>query len=48
MTDTIMPTLLSRDSGEPLADQIVRMVSSRIDDKELRAGSRMPSIRRSA
>jgi DNA-binding transcriptional MocR family regulator len=48
MTDTLMPTLLSRDSGEPLADQIVRMVSSRIDDKQLRAGSRMPSIRRFA
>jgi DNA-binding transcriptional MocR family regulator len=48
MTDTLMPTLLSRDSGEPLADQIVRMVSSRIDDRQLRAGSRMPSIRRFA
>jgi DNA-binding transcriptional MocR family regulator len=48
MTDTLIPTLLSRDSGEPLADQIVRMVAARIDDKQLRAGSRMPSIRRFA
>jgi DNA-binding transcriptional MocR family regulator len=48
MTDTTIPTLLSRDSGEPLADQIVRMISARIDDKQLRAGARMPSIRRFA
>jgi DNA-binding transcriptional MocR family regulator len=43
-----MPTLLSRDSGEPLSDQIVRMVTARIDDRQLRAGSRMPSIRQFA
>jgi DNA-binding transcriptional MocR family regulator len=48
MTDTLMPTLLSRDSGEPLSDQIVRMVTARIDDRQLRAGARMPSIRRFA
>jgi DNA-binding transcriptional regulator YhcF (GntR family) len=48
MTDTTIPTLLSRDSGEPLADQIVRLISARIDDKQLRAGARMPSIRRFA
>ncbi|MCS0584543.1 PLP-dependent aminotransferase family protein [Massilia pinisoli] len=48
MTDTLMPALLSRDSGEPLADQIFRAVSARIDDKQLRVGSRMPSIRRFA
>jgi len=48
MTDTTIPTLLSRDSGEPLADQIVRAVSARIDDRQLRVGSRMPSIRRFA
>lgn len=48
MTDTTLSTLLSRDSGEPLADQIVRAVSARIDDKQLRVGSRMPSIRRFA
>jgi len=39
---------ISRDSGEPLADQIVRAVAARIDDKHLRAGARMPSIRQFA
>jgi DNA-binding transcriptional MocR family regulator len=48
MTDTTIPALLSRDSGEPLADQIVRAVSARIDDRQLRVGSRMPSIRKFA
>lgn len=37
--------LLSRESGESLADQIVRSVAARIDDKLLRSGARMPSIR---
>ncbi|MBY0238564.1 MAG: PLP-dependent aminotransferase family protein [Burkholderiaceae bacterium] len=37
--------LLSRESGEALADQIVRAVAARIDDKVLRSGARMPSIR---
>ena len=37
--------LLSRESGESLADQIVRSVAARIDDKVLRSGARMPSIR---
>ncbi|MRV76539.1 aminotransferase class I/II-fold pyridoxal phosphate-dependent enzyme [Duganella sp. FT92W] len=37
--------LLSRESGESLADQIVRSVVARIDDKVLRSGARMPSIR---
>lgn len=41
-------TLLSRDSGESLIDQIVRSVASRIDDKVLRSGARMPSIRQFA
>lgn len=36
---------LSRDSDESLIDQIVRAVSVRIDDKVLRSGARMPSIR---
>jgi DNA-binding transcriptional MocR family regulator len=45
MTNTIS---LSRDSGEPLADQIVRAIVARIDDKHLRAGARMPSIRQFA
>jgi len=46
MTNTMpLIALLSRESGEPLADQIVRSVAARIDDKVLRSGARMPSIR---
>ena len=41
-------TPLSRDSGESLIDQIVRSVSACIDDKVLRSGARMPSIRQFA
>ncbi|MDB5774513.1 MAG: GntR family transcriptional regulator [Herbaspirillum sp.] len=41
-------TLLSRGSGDSLVEQIVRTVQSRVDDKLLRAGARMPSIRRFA
>ncbi|MQA42781.1 aminotransferase class I/II-fold pyridoxal phosphate-dependent enzyme [Rugamonas sp. FT29W] len=37
--------LLSRESGETLIDQIVRSVAARIDDRLLRGGARMPSIR---
>ncbi|MES2016357.1 MAG: PLP-dependent aminotransferase family protein [Pseudomonadota bacterium] len=50
MTNTSIPlaTLLMRGSGETLIDQIVRSVSARIDDKLLRAGARMPSIRQFA
>ena len=39
---------LARDSGEPLADQIVRAVSARIEERLLRPGARMPSIRQFA
>ncbi|KIF83358.1 aminotransferase-like domain-containing protein [Noviherbaspirillum autotrophicum] len=39
------PQVLSRDSGESLVDQIVRSIEARIDDKLLRSGARMPSIR---
>jgi len=39
---------LARDSGEPLADQIVRLVSARIEERLLRPGARMPSIRQFA
>jgi DNA-binding transcriptional MocR family regulator len=48
MTNTVFHAPLSRDSGEPLADQIVRAVAARVDDKHLRAGARMPSIRQFA
>ena len=44
MTDT----LLSRESGDSLVQQIVRTVQVRIDDKLLRSGARMPSIRQFA
>lgn len=37
--------LLSRESGETLIDQIVRSVAARVDDRLLRGGARMPSIR---
>jgi len=40
--------LLSRTSGESLSEQIVREVVARIDDRLLRAGARMPSIRQFA
>ncbi|GAB3442759.1 PLP-dependent aminotransferase family protein [Massilia solisilvae] len=39
---------LSRESGESLSDQIVRAVAARIDDRHLRSGARMPSIRQFA
>ena len=42
------PQVLSRESGESLVDQIVRSVEARIDDKLLRTGARMPSIRQFA
>lgn len=43
-----MVAILSRDSGETLIDQIVRSVAARIDDRVLRSGARMPSIRQFA
>jgi DNA-binding transcriptional MocR family regulator len=42
------PQVLSRDSGESLVDQIVRSIEARIDDRLLRSGARMPSIRQFA
>jgi len=45
MTNTL---LLSREGGESLSDQIVRSVAARIDDRLLRSGARMPSIRQFA
>ncbi len=42
------PQVLSRRSGESLVDQIVRSIEARIDDKLLRSGARMPSIRQFA
>lgn len=50
MTNTPPPLggLLTRGSGESLIDQIVRSVAARIDDKVLRGGARMPSIRQFA
>ena len=37
--------VLSRDSSESLVEQIVRSIEARIEDKLLRTGARMPSIR---
>ncbi|MFC3108165.1 PLP-dependent aminotransferase family protein [Undibacterium arcticum] len=49
---TLPPTqptaLISRGSGESLVEQIVRSITSRIDDKLLRTAARMPSIRQFA
>jgi DNA-binding transcriptional MocR family regulator len=46
---TVSPShVLSREASESLVDQIVRSVEARIDDKLLRAGARMPSIRQFA
>ncbi len=42
------PQVLSRGAGESLVDQIVRSIEARIDDKLLRSGARMPSIRQFA
>ncbi len=42
------PQVLSRQSGESLVEQIVRSIEARIDDKLLRSGARMPSIRQFA
>lgn len=47
-TDFSAPQVLSREAGESLVDQIVRAIESRIDDKLLRSGARMPSIRQFA
>ncbi|MFA9218317.1 MAG: PLP-dependent aminotransferase family protein [Sphingomonadaceae bacterium] len=40
--------LLAREAGESLIDQIVRSVAARIDERMLRGGARMPSIRQFA
>lgn len=42
------PQVLSRQAGESLVDQIVRSIEARIDDKLLRSGARMLSIRQFA
>ena len=47
-TPVISNAIVSRESGGSLVEQIVRSVASRIDDKLLRTGARMPSIRQFA
>ncbi|OGB22191.1 MAG: GntR family transcriptional regulator [Burkholderiales bacterium RIFCSPLOWO2_02_FULL_57_36] len=42
------PQVLSREPGASLVEQIVRSIEVRIDDKLLRTGARMPSIRQYA
>lgn len=39
------PQILSREGGASLVEQIVRSIEARIEDKLLRTGARMPSIR---
>ncbi|NMM26018.1 MAG: PLP-dependent aminotransferase family protein [Glaciimonas sp.] len=48
--ETVMDrqTQITRESGTSLVSQIVRSVEARIDDKLLRTGARMPSIRQYA
>jgi len=41
----VTPQVLSRDGSESLVEQIVRSIEARIEDKLLRTGARMPSIR---
>jgi DNA-binding transcriptional regulator YhcF (GntR family) len=36
---------ISRNSGQPLADQIVTGIKRQIDDRHLRSGTKLPSIR---
>src|SRR5207253_11224867 len=36
---------VSRKSGQPLADQIVAGIKQQIDDRHLRPGTKLPSIR---
>src|SRR3954464_7171263 len=43
-----LASMFTRGAGESLIDQIVRSVAARIDDKVLRSGARMPSIRQFA
>ena len=47
-TPDVLSSLLTRGSGETLIDQIVRTLAARIDDRLLRGGARMPSIRQCA
>jgi DNA-binding transcriptional MocR family regulator len=49
-TEAALPgwLLLLRESGESLVEQIVRGIRARIDDRLLRSGVRMPSIRQFA
>ena len=39
---------ISRNSGQPLADQIVAAIKRQIDDRHLRPGTKLPSIRKLA
>ncbi len=51
MTNTVNPlqlSLLTNDASETLIEQIVRLLVARIEDKLLRSGARMPSIRQFA
>jgi len=44
----VAPFLIDHHQGKPLVEQIIEQFIARISDKSLRAGSRLPSIRRFA
>ncbi len=48
LTSPSLPIFISRESGASLVEQIVRLIAARIDDRLLRTGARMPSIRQFA
>jgi DNA-binding transcriptional MocR family regulator len=48
VSSTLISRDISRGSGDSLVEQIVRSIATRIDDKLLRTGARMPSIRQFA
>jgi DNA-binding transcriptional MocR family regulator len=48
VTTVAGPALLTRGTGASLVEQITRSVEARIEDKLLRSGARMPSIRQFA
>ncbi len=41
----MLPLTISQNSGQPLCDQIVAGIKRQIDDRHLRPGTRLPSIR---
>ena len=44
----MLSLIVTQNSGEPLADQIVAGIKRHIDDRHLQPGTKLPSIRRFA